>query len=206
MSKIPIQPTTTQETAMSTAPTILILYAHPAPHRSRVNRQLAQSANMLANVHLHDLYETYPDFHINVRHEQALLSAADLVVFQHPIQWYSMPALLKQWTDTVLTQGWAFGPGGDALRGKDYWLVATTGASEDAYQENGLHRWPFSAFLPPFRQTAELCGMRWLPPHILHGAHQVDEATLSAHLALYRDRLACYPDWPELDATAAISV
>lgn len=177
---------------------ILILYAHPRPHRSRVNRRLVQAASTLPNVHLHDLYETYPDFHINVRHEQALLKAADLVVFQHPIQWYSMPALLKQWIDTVLTQGWAFGPGGDALHGKGYWLVATTGASGDTYQENGLHHWPFSAFLPPFQQTAQLCGMRWLPPHILHDAHRIDETTLATHLAVYHERLATYPNWPEI--------
>ncbi|PUA18320.1 NAD(P)H dehydrogenase [Glaciimonas sp. PCH181] len=179
-------------------PNILILYAHPRPHRSRVNRRLVQAASVLPNVHLHDLYETYPDFHINVRHEQALLKDADLVIFQHPIQWYSMPALLKLWVDTVLTQGWAFGPGGDALRGKDYWLVATTGASEDAYQEKGAHQWPFSAFLPPFQQTAQLCGMHWRAPHILHGAHSVDETTLDAHLALYQERLTTYPHWPEM--------
>jgi putative NADPH-quinone reductase len=188
--------------AMNTTPNILILYAHPAPHQSRVNQRLAQSVGTLANVRLHDLYETYPDFHIDVRREQALLTAADLVVFQHPIQWYSMPALLKKWVDTVLSPGWAYGPGGDALRGKDYWLVATTGGSDNSYQENGPHRWPFSAFLPPFKQTAQLCGMRWLPPHILHGAHQVDEATLSAHLAFYRERLATYPNWPELMTTS----
>ena len=50
----------------------------------------------------------------------------------HPIQWYSMPALKKLWLDDVLTYGWAYGPGGTALQGKDIWLVATTGGPESS--------------------------------------------------------------------------
>lgn len=185
---------------MTAAPRILVLYAHPASHRSRINRRLAETAYALPNVHVHDLYETYPDFHIDVAREQALLTGADLVVFQHPIQWYSMPSLLKEWVDAVLEHGWAYGPGGTALQGKDYWLVATTGGPSESYQDTGYNHRPFAAFLPPFQQTAELCGMRWLPPHVMHGAHQANDAAITAHVAAYRERLAAYPHWPELIA------
>ncbi len=41
--------------------------------------------------------------------------------------------------------------------------------------------------------------MRFLPPLILHGAHQADEEDLTAHLTVYADRLKNYPDWPELN-------
>jgi glutathione-regulated potassium-efflux system ancillary protein KefF len=183
---------------MSTPPRIHILYAHSAPHRSRVNRRLAEAAMTMPNTCVHDLYENYPDFDIDVPREQALLTEADLVVFQHPIQWYSMPALLKEWVDVVLEDGWAYGEDGNALRNKDFWLVATTGGQQESYQESGYHRNPFAAFLPPIRQTVELCGMRWLPPYILHGAHHVDNDAVNAHIARYRERLASYPHWPEL--------
>lgn len=182
-------------------PRILLLYAHPAPQRSRINRRMADVARSVPNVRVHDLYETYPDFHIDVAREQALLGEADLLVCQHPIQWYSMPALLKEWIDVVFEHGWAYGPGGSALQGKDYWLAATTGGPDTSYHENGYNRHPFSVFLPPFEQTAHLCGMRWLPPFILHGAHKADEATLATHVAAYRERLATYPHWPELAGT-----
>ncbi|WP_211460617.1 glutathione-regulated potassium-efflux system oxidoreductase KefF [Collimonas silvisoli] len=186
---------------MTKPPQILILYAHPTPHHSRANRRLAEAAAKVPNVRVHDLYELYPDFHIPVRREQALLAQADLIVFQHPVQWYSMPALLKQWVDSVFTPGWAYGPGGNALRGKDFWLVATTGGSDHSYQAEGHNLFPFSAFLPPFQQTAQLCGMRWLPPHLLFGAHQVSQQALAAHIDFYRKRLASYPNWPELLTT-----
>jgi putative NADPH-quinone reductase len=183
---------------MPLLPRILVIYAHSAPHRSRINRQLVEAAKTLSNVQVRDLYELYPDFHIDIPQEQELLASADLVIFQHPIQWYSMPALLKEWFDMVLEHGWAYGPGGDALRGKDFWLVATTGGIAESYQESGYHRHSFSAFLPPFEQTAQLCGMRWITPHILHGAHQVDENAVNAHIAHYLERLRNYPHWPEL--------
>lgn len=178
------------------APRILIVFAHSMPHASRVNRALVDAARRLANVTVHDLYETYPDFHIDVAREQALLGAADLVVFQHPIQWYSMPALLKEWLDVVLESGWAYGDDGNALRGKGYWLSVTTGSPVGSYQPGGAHQQPFEAFLPQFRQTAHLCGMRWLPPLILHGAHQVTHEEVDAHVGRFVALLSTYPHWP----------
>lgn len=176
---------------------ILILYAHPFAEQSRVNQSLADAARMLPHVRVHDLYEIYPDFYIDVRHEQQLLAQADLIVFQHPIQWYGMPSLLKEWVDMVLEQGWAYGKGGNALRGKDFWLVATTGSPQASYREDGQHGYEFSAFLPPFRQTAHLCGMRWRRPYILHGADQVDDRALAVHIDGYKTLLSAYPNWTE---------
>jgi putative NADPH-quinone reductase len=180
---------------MNDPPKIIVLYAHPLSHRSRVNRLMAEAARAVPNVTVHDLYETYPDFDINVRHEQALLDEADLLVFQHPIQWYSMPSLLKEWVDVVLENGWAHGPGGTALHHKDFWLAATTGGADETYRESAYHGWDFSAFLPPFQQTAALCGMRWLAPYILHGAHQAEEQSVSKHVQGYAMQLASYPHW-----------
>ncbi|HEV2611283.1 MAG TPA: NAD(P)H-dependent oxidoreductase [Noviherbaspirillum sp.] len=175
-------------------PRIVVVYAHPTHRLSRVNRRLIEAAMTVPRVQVSNLYETYPDFYIDVAHEQALLAQADLIVFQHPIQWYSMPSLMKEWIDLVLEYGWAYGRGGNALQGKDCWLVATTGSREDSYRAGGVHGHAFDAFLPPFRQTAALCGMRWLPPLILHGAHKVDDPVIDAHIETYRNRLVSYPD------------
>jgi len=179
---------------------ILVLYAHPAPHRSRVNARLAGAVRDLPNVTLRDLYETYPDFHIDVGAEQSLLAAADLIVFQHPVQWYGMPSLLKEWVDVVLEHGWAYGHSGRALAGKSFLLAATTGGSPAAYSAQGHHGHPFEVFLPPFRQTAALCGMHWLPPYVFHGARQADDAAVDAHVARYRALLSSWPGLPTAGA------
>jgi len=181
---------------------ILVIYAHSAPHQSRVNRRLADVARAVVGVEVHDLYQTYPDFYIDVPAEQARLSAADVIVFLHPIQWYSMPALLKEWVDSVLQPGWACGAGGTALLGKTCWLAVTAGSKQDAYSPQGAHGRPLKDYLAPFHQTAVLCNMRWEPPTVLYAAHHVDNAAVDAHVDAFRQRLQAWtgPDLqPELD-------
>jgi len=175
-----------------TAPNILVLYAHPAPQRSPVNRRLAEAARAIPGVAVQDLYELYPDFDIDAEHERSLLAAAHLVVFLHPIRWYGMPSMLKEWMDVVLRPGWAYGVGECALRGKGCWLVTTTGSGPEAYQAGALHGHPFEAFLLPIRQAATLCGMDWLAPLVLHGAADAPDAVVDAHVHEFRRRLAGY--------------
>lgn len=178
---------------------IYLLAAHPHWRESRVNRRLLEAARATAGVDVNDLYASYADYDIDVAAEQARAGAARLLVLLHPVQWYSMPALQKLWLDEVLGYGWAYGPGGTRLRGKDLWLVASTGGPEQSYHPASYNRYFFDAFLPPYEQTATLCGMRFLPPLLLHGAHRASEQEVQAHVDVFRERLAHYPDWPELE-------
>ena len=177
----------------------LLLAAHPDWRDSRVNRRLLAAAQAAAGVRVRDLYTLYPDYDIDVAAEQSQAAAAGLIVLLQPFRWYSMPPLLKLWLDEVLTYGWAYGPGGTALQGKDVWLVATTGGPESSYHPQGYNRYFFDAFLPPYEQTAALCGMRFLPPLVLHGARSASEEAVAKHVAVFADRLATYPHWPEMD-------
>jgi glutathione-regulated potassium-efflux system ancillary protein KefF len=180
---------------------ILVLAAHPHLGQSRITRTLMRTAAASAladRVQVRDLYALYPDYLIDVAAEQQALAAADMVVWLQPLHWYGMPPLLKLWVDEVLAFGWAYGPGGHALAGKDLWLAASTGGAEASYRPDGTHRHFFDAFLPPYEQTATLVGMRFLPPLLLHGAHRASEEEIAAHAAVFADRLATYPEWPEM--------
>ncbi|MEJ5989800.1 NAD(P)H-dependent oxidoreductase [Ramlibacter sp. PS3R-8] len=185
---------------------VYVLAAHPDWRESRVNRQLMAVAGSLPGVKVQDLYGRYPDYDIDVPAEQANAQAAQLLVLLHPIQWYSMPPLMKLWLDEVLRYGWAYGRGGTALQGKDVWLVATTGGPESSYHPQGYNRYFFDAFLPPYEQTATLCGMRFLPPLLLHGAHRATPPELQAHVEVFRQRLSSYPDWPEIAELGACPI
>ncbi|TFZ06443.1 NAD(P)H dehydrogenase [Ramlibacter henchirensis] len=187
------------ELASPAAAGVYLLAAHPQWRESRVNRRLLDTARSVAGVQVQDLYGAYPDYDIDVPAEQARTAAARLVVLLHPVQWYSMPALMKLWLDDVLTHGWAYGRTGTALRGKDMWLVATTGGAEASYHPQGYNRYFFDAFLPPYEQTAALCGMRFLPPLLLHGAHRASEEQIDAHAAVFAERLRTHPNWAELN-------
>lgn len=198
---------------------ILVIAAHPQLEQSRVTRQLMRAVARLATASaedadqntdpdaagrapprllLRDLYALYPDYFIDVPAEQALLLQARLVVWLHPVQWYSMPPLMKLWLDEVFTFGWAYGPGGTALRGKDLWLAASTGGPARSYRPDGYNRYFFDAFLHPYEQTAALVGMRWLPPLVMHGAHRADDTELASHAALFAERLQQWPQWDEI--------
>ncbi|MEN9545012.1 MAG: hypothetical protein RLZZ598_1845 [Pseudomonadota bacterium] len=182
---------------------VLVLVAHPDLRASRTNAQLLAAAREAAaqapgRVEVRDLYALYPDYVIDVAAEQRAAGNARLIVWQHPIHWYSMPPLMKLWLDEVLELGWAYGGTGAALAGRDVWLVTSTGGAEAAYHPNSYNRYFFDAFLPPYEQTAALCGMRFLPPLVLHGAHAAGKDELEAHVRNYREALLSYPDWPEL--------
>jgi len=181
---------------------IYLLAAHPHWRDSRVNWQLLQAARGLPGVEVNDLYASYPDYAIDVHAEQVRLARAELLVLLHPIQWYSMPALQKLWLDEVLSYGWAYGGGGTALQGKDCWLVATTGGPERSYHPQSYNRYFFDAFVPPYEQTAALCGMRFLPPLVFHGARSASPEMLAAHVEVFSQRLLSYPDWPEMEDIA----
>ena len=181
---------------------ILVIAAHPQLDQSRATRSLMAAAAGLdaARVEVRDLYALYPDYFIDVAAKQARLAQARLVVWLHPVHWYSMPPLLKLWLDEVFAFGWAYGPGGGALAGKDLWLVASTGGPQESYRPDGYNRYFFDAFMHPSEQTAALCGMRWLPPLVLHGAHSASPQALAAHAGLFAARLQSWPAWPEIEA------
>jgi glutathione-regulated potassium-efflux system ancillary protein KefG len=156
---------------------ILILFGHPAIHKSVVNRAMLDAIQTLPGLVVHDLYQAYPDGVIDVEREQLLLESADVVVLQHPFYWYSFPSIFKEWIDLVLQYGYAYGPGGDKLKGK-YWINATTaGGPAAAYHKDGYNRFTIRQLLAPVEQTAFLCGMKFLPPFVAHGSLRMDRKT-----------------------------
>ena len=175
-------------------PRVLILFAHPRLEKSRTNARLLQQVPRRDEVTFRDLYERYPDFDIDVAVEQALLRDHDIIVWHHPLYWYSAPPLVKQWIDLVLAFGWAYGPGGTALHGKAMGHVVTTGGAAAAYQLAGYHGFTLDEFLRPLQRTVTLCGMRWLPPFAVHGTHRLTDEALDAAAARYGQYLSRLAD------------
>lgn len=152
-------------------PTTLVIHAHPRPGHSVVTQALFDALAPLDHTALRSLYTLYPDFDIDVAAEQDALSRADLIIWLAPVHWYSVPALMKHWFDQVLTHGWAYGHGAQALRGKTVWWVASAGGAEATYAPGGAHMRPFADYVAPIEHTARYCGMHWLPPFVVHGGH-----------------------------------
>jgi glutathione-regulated potassium-efflux system ancillary protein KefG len=182
---------------------VLVLFAHPALERSKVNLRLAREVRDIPGVTFHDLYETYPNSLIDVKREQALLDGHQVIVLQHPFYWYSTPALLKEWQDLVLEYGYAYGKGGTALKGKYLINAITTGGPEEAYQTTGYNRFTMRQLLAPLDQTAYLCGMIYLAPFVVHRSLVIgDPEEAKPFAVMYRSLLESLRDG-SLDIAAA---
>lgn len=164
---------------------ILVLFAHPRFEHSVVNRTLVKAISEIPAITFHDLYEEYPDFNIDIRHEQKLLLEHDVIIWHHPFYWYSCPPLLKQWIDMVLEFNWAYGPGGDKLTAKYIFNTITTGGTREAYQTGGRNRFTVNTLLSPFEQTAVLCNMIYLPPFAVQGTHRIGQKENTEHMEIY---------------------
>jgi putative NADPH-quinone reductase len=163
---------------------VLVLLAHPSLERSEVNRPMANALIGIDGVTAIDLYAEYPDFQIDIDREQQRLRTHDAVVFQHPLYWYSTPAILKEWQDLVLEYGFAYGSNGTALHGKIFFDALSAGGAELAYRAEGYNHFTIRELLYPLEQTALLCGMVYLAPFALFGSRTaVEEGRVDRHVS-----------------------
>jgi glutathione-regulated potassium-efflux system ancillary protein KefG len=168
---------------------ILIILAHPLIEKSRVQSELYKTALSVKGVFVNDLYERYPDYDIDIEKEKQLLARHQIIIWQHPLYWYSAPPLLKQWMDLVLEHGWAYGKKGTALLGKKVLNVLSSGGSQEAYKAGGFNKYEIHDFLRPFERTAELCHMNYWPPFWIHGVHRLESHQIQLYCQQYKNML-----------------
>ncbi|CAG7608513.1 General stress protein 14 [Paenibacillus solanacearum] len=141
----------------------LVIVTHPNMDLSRVNKAWVDELQKQGDITVHELFKAYPDENIDVSREQQLVEAHDRIIFQFPLFWYSTPALLKRWFDSVLQYGWAFGPEGTKTAGKEIGVAVSTYGSEASYQPSGSNRFTLQEILRPIEATAHFISASYLP-------------------------------------------
>lgn len=128
----------------------------------------------------------------DLQDEIAKVAWADLLIFQFPVWWSSMPAILKGWFDRVFVQGFVVdlekGRVYEAglLKGKKAMIVATTGSPEDLYRPGGIHG-DLQAHLSIITHNIfEFVGMTALPSFIVFGAADMTREEGTRQLDRYR--------------------
>jgi NAD(P)H dehydrogenase (quinone) len=124
--------------------------------------------------------------------EQDKLRWADAVIFQFPLWWFSMPAIMKGWVERVYAYGFAYGVGehsdarwGDrygegSLKGKRAMLVVTTGGWESHYSARGING-PIDDLLFPIQHgVLYYPGFEVLPPFVLYRSGKIDDARFAS--------------------------
>ena len=184
-------------------PRVLIIFAHPVLQKSRTHRRLIRDVPDHPDITVRDLYELYPDFQVQIPVEQRLLAEHDIVIWQHPVYWYGMPPLLKQWVDLVLQHGWAYGSEGTALVGKKVISVVSSGGADEAYTKEGFHGRTLLDFFAPIERTATLCRMDYLEPWVVYGTNRRTAEDLDRIAGEYRDFLLGLVEGRNLPAVVA---
>jgi NAD(P)H dehydrogenase (quinone) len=141
-------------------------------------------------------------FHPQLKAEMDKLVWADLLIFQFPLWWFSLPAILKGWVDRVFAMGFAYGNGQNyengVFRGKRAMLSFTTGAPAQSYVPGSKNGSLDELILHIQRGMLYFVGMEVLPPFVAYGASRVTPEERAAYLDSYRQRLLT------LEATAPI--
>lgn len=125
--------------------------------------------------------------------EIAKLEACDLLLFQFPLWWFGLPAILKGWVDRVLVMGRIYGNGrlyaDGRFKGKRAMLSLTTGGPAGAYVADGFNGDIQGILRPIHRGILQFIGFDVLAPQIHYGPVRADEAQRAAWLAAYGQRL-----------------
>lgn len=168
-----------------------ILMFHDHSERSRANRALADTAATLPGVTVTDMGALYPGGEVDVDVEVERLLAADRLVLQFPVQWYSTPPLLKRWQDQVLTRMYYIRPSeeGDRLKRLPVLVAATAGNVESAYSAKGINLFPLAELLRPLQATAHRCGWQWNEPFLLYRANKLSDDELAQATVAYSAHL-----------------
>lgn len=140
--------------------------------------------------------------------EQKKVKEADLVIFQFPLYWFSMPAIMKGWLDRVFIQGFAhdfpqcFDSG--LLKNKLALLSFTTGGDKGVYSKEGdggdirYLLWPIQHGIMHY------CGFKILAPQICFAPEYATEEDRVQMLTSWTKRLKtiweekpinCTPKW-----------
>lgn len=126
--------------------------------------------------------------------EMQKLEWCDLMIWQFPMWWFGLPAILKGWVDRVFAMGRTYGYGrmfdSGPLRGRRALLSITTGGPESAFQRGGFIGDLHSIVRPIQRGMLRFVGFDVLAPQTSLGAARATDEERRVMLDRYRTRLA----------------
>ncbi|MDW6091313.1 NAD(P)H-dependent oxidoreductase [Vibrio rhizosphaerae] len=160
----------------------LVIVSHPYTERSTVIKALEKVALNTTSVTVRNLDTLYGKniSQFDIATEQAAYENVDRVVYMFPIHWFNLTPMLKAYLNEVWTYGWAFGPEGKALKGKEMLIVTCTGAGESTYSPTGLVQSTMKEVLTPMKATALYVGMTFIEPLVFHEAMDITPQKLTS--------------------------
>jgi NAD(P)H dehydrogenase (quinone) len=161
-----------------------------------------------------ELYATEVDgFAPDIKAEMEKLDWCDVLIFQFPLWWFGLPAILKGWVDRVFAMGRIYGGGkwydNGVFKGKRAMLSLTTGGPVTMYTEIGINGDIHTILYPINHGILRFVGFDVLPPFIVWGASRISDERRQKYLEQYTQRLLTidemlpivYPSVADFDET-----
>lgn len=141
------------------------------------------------NAFQHQLFEP------GIQSEMDKLEWCDTLVFNFPLWWFGLPAILKGWVDRVFAMGFVYGAGKGVYengyyRHKKAFLTLTTGGPAIAYGPSGKNGSIDTILYPIQHGMLYFCGMQVLPPFISYAPARSSEEERALELLRYEEHLA----------------
>lgn len=135
----------------------------------------------------HDLFD--PD----LKQHMELLEWCDILVFNFPLWWFALPAILKGWVDRIFAMGVVYGGGKGVydtgiFSEKTAYLCLSTGGPEQAYN-GGKNGYLDQILFPIQHGIFYFTGMTVLPPFIAYSPARKSDEERSAMLQDYQTYL-----------------
>ena len=141
-------------------------------------------------------------FAAEIKAEMEKLFWCDLLIFQFPLWWFGLPAILKGWVDRVFAMGTIYGGGKwydqGILKGRKALLSLTTGGPQTMYSPTGLNGDIEQILFPIHHGIFYFVGLEVLPPFIAWSVSRVGDEGRQAYLEQYRQRLLSWQVTPPL--------
>jgi NAD(P)H dehydrogenase (quinone) len=143
---------------------------------------------------LEELHATETDsFAADIESEQQKVEWCDLMIWQFPLWWFSVPGILKGWVDRVFAMGRFYGQGRiyeqGVFRSKLALLSLTTGGTGNDYEQKGLQGDIHNMLKPIHRGMLRFTGFSVLTPHIIYGPARLSPDQRRQELDRWKNRL-----------------
>jgi putative NADPH-quinone reductase len=162
----------------------------------------ASDRTNFSSIHNHDFYKQQLEelhatsvngFAPNIAAEQEKVAWCDLMIWQFPLWWFSVPAIMKGWVDRVFAMGRTYGQGHTyetgMFRGKKAMLSLTTGGGKEDYSSGGLNGDMDNMLKPLHRGIFQFTGFSVLSPHVVYSPARRTQEERSKELHHWASRL-----------------
>jgi NAD(P)H dehydrogenase (quinone) len=133
-------------------------------------------------------------FAADVEAEIRKVEWCDLMIWQFPLWWFGVPAVMKGWVDRVFAMGRAYGGGRvygtGVFAGKRAMLSLTTGGPAPAYQADGFNGDLMGVLRPIHRGMLQFVGFDVLMPHVVYAPVRMSQEQRREELERFARRLA----------------